>query len=39
MGRYRGVYSGMELMLENAGTLRLPPDFAELFVREETAPR
>jgi beta-galactosidase len=38
-GRYRGVYSGMELMLENAGTLRLPPDFAELFVREETAPR
>jgi hypothetical protein len=38
-GRYRGVYSGMELTLENSGKIELPAGFAELFVREEAAPR
>ena len=38
-GRYWGVFSGMELMLENSEKFELPTGFAELFVREETAPR
>lgn len=38
-GSYRGVFSGMKLTLENSGALAFPPGFAELFVREGTAPR
>jgi hypothetical protein len=33
-GRYRGVFSGMELSLENSEPVAFPPAFAELFVRE-----
>lgn len=33
-GSYRGVFSGMELKLANPASIVLPPDFAELFVRE-----
>jgi hypothetical protein len=38
-GSYRGVFSGMELTLQNSGALAFPPGFAEMFVRDEAAPR